>query len=221
MSRKLRRACSLSLIVAGAQALAFSALAQSPQGTEETRGTMDQSADVTSATTGAGTRGDRDRMDRHTSEHAAMKNVTPQSFAKQAAIIGQTEIELAQVALQNTKNEEIRLYAERMIKDHKAANEKLKKAAAQENISLPQTLDAEHRAKKQKLASLQGAAFDREYRKEMAKGHDKAVALFKSASQSKQMPEELREFAASTLDTLEDHREDAHDMREDAQEEGA
>jgi putative membrane protein len=146
-----------------------------------------------------------------------MKNVTPQSFASQAAVIGKAEIELANIALNNTKNEEIRLYAERMVKDHSAADAKLKKIAAKENLSLPQSLDAEHQAVKQKLSALKDDAFDREYRKEMAKGHDKAVALFESASQNKQMPEDLREFAASTLSTLEDHRDDAHDMHKKAQ----
>jgi putative membrane protein len=150
-----------------------------------------------------------------------MKDVTPQSFASQAAALNKAEIELSQLALKNTKNEETRIFAERMIKDHTAASEKLKKIAQQQNISLPESLDAEHKATKQKLSSLQGEAFNREYRKEMAKGHDKAVALFESASQNKQMPEELREFAASTLRTLEDHQEDAHDMHKEVQKEGA
>ncbi len=231
MSRKLRRVGSLTLVAMGVQALALSATAQTTN-PNSTRDTTKQSAGATSTTTGAGTsadatgaapgarnddRGTMRSESKHDAKHAGMKNVTPQSFATQAAVIGKAEIELAQIALNNTKNEEIRIYAERMIKDHTAADAKLKKIAAKENLSLPQSLDAEHRAVKEKLASLQGAAFDKEYRKEMAKGHDKAVALFESASQTEQMPEDLREFAASTLSTLEDHREDAHDMHEKAQ----
>lgn len=229
MSSNLRRFGSVSLIAIGAQALAFSALAQTTA-PENTRDTTRQSAGATSTATGTGTsadatgeRGDRaaERTQRSGAKNTQMANVTPQSFASKAAVLSTTEVELSQLALNNTKNEKIRIFAERMIKDHTAANEKLKKIAAQENISVPQSLDAEQRAVKQKLASLKGDAFDREYRKEMAKGHDKAVALFESASQNEQMPEELREFAASTLRTLEDHQEDAHDMHEDAMKEGA
>jgi putative membrane protein len=46
----------------------------------------------------------------------------------------------------------------------------------------------------------------------MAKGHDKAVALFESASQASQMPAELKEFAAATLPTLKEHMEMAHQL---------
>lgn len=226
MSSKLRRVGSISLIAAGVS-LALSAVAQTTPSTagDSTR----QSTGATSTTTGTGTSADATgasagaRDSKHSAKHtAAGKSVSPQTFASQAAVMSKAEIELANLALNNTKNEEIRLYAERMIKDHTAADAKLKKIASKESLTLPQSLDAEHRAVKDKLASLKGEAFDREYRKEMAKSHDKAVALFESASQTEQMPEELREFAASTLDTLEDHREDAHDMREKAQEkEGA
>jgi predicted outer membrane protein len=48
----------------------------------------------------------------------------------------------------------------------------------------------------------------------MAKGHDKAVALFESASQQPQMPEDLKQFAASTLPTLEQHKDMAHSLHE-------
>ena len=48
----------------------------------------------------------------------------------------------------------------------------------------------------------------------MANGHDKAVALFESASQQPQMPGELKQFAASTLPTLEQHQEMAHSLHQ-------
>ena len=143
-----------------------------------------------------------------------MKSVTPQSFASQAAVIGKAEIELGQIALKNTQDEGVRKYAERLVKDHSAADKKLKAIAAKENLQLPQSLDPEHEALKSKLQSLKGEDFDRAYLKAMANGHDKAVALFESASQQPQMPEDLKQFAASTLPTLEQHKEMAHSLHE-------
>lgn len=214
MSNKLRRAGAVSMVAAGVT-FALSAMAQT---TSPGAGTNSANQD---ATRGAATTTTRDKAahDMHDAKQQAKQtaSVSPQTFASKAAVIGKAEIELANLALNNTKNEEIRIYAERMIKDHTAADAKLKKIAAKENLTLPQALDPEHRAVKEKLAALKDDAFDREYRKEMAKGHDKAVALFESAAQTEQMPKDLREFAASTLDTLEDHREDAHDMHEKAQ----
>ena len=140
--------------------------------------------------------------------------VTPESFATQAAIIGKAEIELGQIAIKNTQDAQVRTYAERMVKDHSAADKKLKAIAAKENLKLPQTLDPEHEALKSKLQGLKGEDFDRAYVKAMANGHDKAVALFESASQQPQMPGELKEFAASTLATLEQHQEMAHSLHQ-------
>ena len=218
MSIKLRRAGAASMVAAGVT-FALSAIAQT---TSPGAGANSANQDATRGA--ASTTRDTAAHDKHDSKQAAKQtgamNVTPQTFASKAAVIGKAEIELANLALNNTKNEEIRIYAERMIKDHTAADAKLKKIAAKENLTLPQSLDAEHRAVKEKLAALKDDAFDREYRKEMAKGHDKAVALFESAAQTEQMPKDLKEFAASTLDTLEDHREDAHDMHEKAQKKG-
>jgi putative membrane protein len=142
------------------------------------------------------------------------KAVTPESFASQAAIIGKAEIELGQLALKNTQDEGVRKYAQRMVKDHGAADKKLKAIAAKENLQLPQSLDQEHESLKTKLQSLKGEDFDRAYMSAMAKGHDKAVALFESASQQPQMPGELKQFAASTLPTLEQHKEMAQSLHE-------
>lgn len=144
----------------------------------------------------------------------AMKAVTPESFASQAAIISKAEIELGQIALKNTQDEGVRKYAERMVKDHGAADKKLKAIAAKENLQLPQSLDAEHESLKTKLQGLKGEDFDRAYMSAMAKGHDKAVALFESVSQQPQMSGELKQFAASTLPTLEQHQEMAHSLHE-------
>lgn len=143
---------------------------------------------------------------------AMSRTVTPQSFATQAAVIGKAEIELGQLAAKNSDDQAVRAYAQRMVKDHQAADAKLKEIASAENLELPQSLDAEHQALKQKLSGLKGEAFDREYAKAMAKGHDKAVALFESASQAAQLPDELKEFAAATLPTLRQHMEMAHDL---------
>ena len=145
---------------------------------------------------------------------AMMKSVTPQSFASQAAIIGKAEIELGQIAMKNTQDQGVRTYAERMVKDHSAADKKLKAIAAKENLQLPQSLDQEHESLKTKLQSLKGEDFDRAYVKAMANGHDKAVALFESASQQTQMPDDLKQFAASTLPTLEQHQEMAHSLHQ-------
>lgn len=202
MSEKLLRGCLLSAALIASQSLASAALAQQTEEYRPRQSTTDRAATDTTRKT-----------------NAMSKTVSPQSFAQQAAVISQAEIELGQLAAQKSQDDDVREFAQRMVKDHKASSAKLEKVAKQNNLMLPQSLDAEHQAVKQKLSGLQGEAFDREYAKEMAKGHDKAVALFEAASQAPQMPAELKEFAASTLPTLKEHDKLAHSLNTDENDE--
>jgi putative membrane protein len=205
MSEKVWRGCLVTAAVIVSQAVACGALAQQTDENRPRQSTID--------------RGTTPDMTRTT--HAAMsKPVSPQSFATQAAVIGRAEIEFGQLAAQKSQDKGVRDYAQRMVKDHEAADAKLQKIAEQANLMWPESLDAEHEALKEKLSTLQGAAFDREYVKAMAKGHDKAVALFEAASQAPQMPAQLKEFAAATLPTLKEHDEIAHSLHA-RQKEGA
>src|SRR3954471_15895813 len=187
MSEKVRRGCLLSAALIACQALASGALAQQTDESRPRQSTSDR--DTATDTT-------------RTTNAAMSKTVSAQSFATQAAIIGKAEIELGQMAEQRSQSKDVKNFAQRMVKDHTAADAKLKKIAGKATLNLPDTLDAEHQAVKQKLSGLKGDAFDKEYIKAMAQGHDKAVALFEAASQGTQMPSELKEFAASTLPTL-------------------
>ena len=202
ISRKPGRGCLMSAALIASQALACAALAQHADESRPRQSTVERGTPIDATRT------------QHGDRPAMSKTVSPQSFATQAAVIGKAEIELGQLAMQKTDDQQVRAYAQRMVKDHQAADAKLRKLAATENLSLPQSLDAEHQALKEKLSNLQGEAFDREYAKAMAKGHDKAVALFEAASQAPQMSSELKEFAAATLPTLKEHDEMAHSLHE-------
>lgn len=145
-------------------------------------------------------------------EEKSTAPVTGQTFAQKAAVIGKAEIELGKLAMSNSSDSAVRDFGSRMVEDHTAAAAKLKAAAATDKVTLPTELDAKHAALKTKLAGLKGEAFDKEYAKAMATGHDEAVALFESATQSPTVPAELKEFAVSTLPTLESHKKLAHTL---------
>jgi putative membrane protein len=199
MSDKRPRGYVLAAALIASQALTCAALAQQTDESRPRQSTLER-----------GTPPDLTRT-QHSGDRPAMsRTVTPQSFATQAAVIGKAEVELGQLAVQQSQDQAVRAYAQRMVKDHQAAAAKLEKIAGQESLRLPQSLDAEHQALKEKLSDLRGATFDREYAKAMAKGHDKAVALFESASQAPQLSSQLKEFAAATLPALKEHQEMAH-----------
>ena len=219
MSTKLRHFVSVALLTASCCGISFSALGQQtpadrpemgpPEPSQSDRGqsSMDQSDQMDTSTPAPD-----DGMS--ASQRGPTQPVTAQTFASQAATIGKAEIELGQLAMQNGKDASIKQYGQKMVKDHTAADAKLKSIAAKDNLTLPSDLDAEHKAVKQRLSSLKGEEFDAAYRAEMAKGHDTAVALFESASQTNTLPDDLRQFAASTLPTLQQHQDMAHSLGE-------
>src|SRR3954471_21096006 len=180
MSTSLRRLASIILVSVSCCGVSVTSHAQETTGSERPDSSASSSASDPVDTSAPGPSEDT----LQTSIKGPTKPVTAQTFASQAAIISKAEIELGQLAVRNGKDPSVKQYGQRMVKDHTAADSQLKPIAAKENLTLPPDLDAEHRAIRQKLSSLQGEDFDVAYRAEMAKGHDRAVALFESAAQT-------------------------------------
>src|SRR5690348_15753921 len=59
------------------------------------------------------------------------------NFARKAAQGGMAEVAMGQLAESHAQNADVKSFGQRMVQDHGAANDKLKAAAAQENIQLP------------------------------------------------------------------------------------
>lgn len=135
-----------------------------------------------------------------------------QKFAKTAAMDGMAEVKLGELAGERAGKPEVKEFGAMMATDHGKANEELTTLAASKGMTLPEKLDAEHQAKSDKLAKLEGDAFDKAYVMEMVAAHKKAVSLFESASKTLK-DDELKGFAAKTLPTLKMHLEHAQGMQ--------
>jgi len=150
---------------------------------------------------------DRADADIATQRKAKASDVTTQEFVRKATLDGMTEVQVAQLALQKSKDPNVRAFAQLMVKDHTAAGEKLKVLATKEGVPVPASLDAEHQRMVKQMQSLNGATFDADYAKHMHSAHGEAVALFESASAGSAVSQPLREFAADTLPTLREHED--------------
>jgi putative membrane protein len=138
--------------------------------------------------------------------------LTAETFVVRAAIANMAEVELGKLALSRSSDPAVQAYARMMVDQHGRAQQDLKNAAAEAKIALPATVDEKHRKLAQKLASLSGADFDREYAKAMAAGHDDAVALFDAAAHAKNLPSSLQAFASRTLPVVRQHRDAAQQL---------
>jgi putative membrane protein len=169
--------------------------AMPPGGTQVDTGATRAATETTSGTDTTA-KGDRDEK---------MANITSAKFVEKAARQGMTEVEASKLALQKSNNEDVKSFANHMIKDHTQANNDLTSIASSKNLTVPTDPDMLHKAAIKRLSSKSGAEFDRAYAQQMSKDHDKTVALFRSASSASGVDPELQAFAKKTLPTLEHH----------------
>jgi putative membrane protein len=125
-------------------------------------------------------------------------------FYRDAAEGGLAEVAMGNLAQQKAQSPSLKEFGARMVKDHSAANEKLKALAQSKNITLPANPSVEEIEAKSKLQVLSGQSFDKSYIKGMIKDHESDIAEFKKEATSGRDPE-ARAFARATLPTLEEH----------------
>jgi putative membrane protein len=125
-------------------------------------------------------------------------------FVEKAAEGGMAEVQLGQLAAQRAQSDQVKQFAQRMVSDHTAANDKLKQVASQKGIALPTDLDSSSRREYDKLQKLSGSKFDREYMSHMVSDHKKDVKEFQSEAKSAK-DADIKSFASTTLPTLEEH----------------
>jgi putative membrane protein len=152
-----------------------------------------------------------DQMGMKSGSMANGMSTADEHFVKKAAQGGMAEVELGELAQQKAASPEVKRFAQRMVTDHTKANDELKQVASEKNITLPQSLDAKDEATKKKLSALSGEQFDRAYMNDMVNDHTKDVSEFKQESTSAKDPA-IKNFAASTLPTLEDHLKEARQI---------
>jgi putative membrane protein len=126
------------------------------------------------------------------------------TFYKHAAEGGMAEVELGNLAQAKAHNQSVKDFGAMMVKDHSAANDKLKSVAASKGVDLPTSPSVAQMATKTKLKVLSGDTFDKSYVKGMIKDHEEDIAEFKKEAASGQDPS-AKAFAKATLPTLEKH----------------
>jgi len=134
-----------------------------------------------------------------------------QGFLNEAARGGMMEVELGRVATQNADSDRVKQFGQRMVDDHDKANDALKSLAQRENVTLPTSIDKDEQKQIDRLSKLHGAAFDHAYMQAMVQDHEKDVAKFRQESKSARDPD-VKDFASTTLPTLEDHLRMAKDI---------
>ena len=134
-------------------------------------------------------------------------------FVVEAADGGMFEVQAAELAIKTSPSDEVKKFAQMILKDHSTANTELKAIAEKKNITLPIALSDDKQKKYDDLADKAGEEFDKAYCKLMVDDHEKDVKEFKKQAEKGEDPE-LKSWAAEKVPTLEHHLVTAEEMED-------
>lgn len=135
---------------------------------------------------------------------ATAAEISAQTFAEKAAQSDMFETESAKLALEKGKSEEVKTFAQTMMKDHGESTKALKEAAAKDGVKLPTEMGDDLKAKLESLKPLSGPQLDTAYISTQVAVHSDAVDLFDKYSKNGQAGA-IKSFAQSTYPTIRMH----------------
>jgi putative membrane protein len=133
-----------------------------------------------------------------------------QEFLTKAIQAGVAEVRISELALEKAQDEQVREFAERMVQDHTASNERLLSLAETAGDTPPTEMDQEHEAMLQQLSQLSGEEFDRQYMQGQVQDHQAAVDLF--ASEATQPTGPVDALAGELVPALRQHLQMAEEI---------
>ena len=133
-------------------------------------------------------------------------------FVRAAAIGGMAEVEFGELAQEKAQDDAVREFGRRMVEDHGKANDRLISIAKSAGIAVPDALDPEHQAMRDRLSSLDGAEFDLVYVSGQVADHQKAAQLLEYEIGSGQHVD-LKSFASEILPIVLQHLRAAQELQ--------
>lgn len=134
-------------------------------------------------------------------------------FAVMAADAGMAEVELGKLALSKSSNTEVKQYAQMMVDDHTAANNKLMAIASSKQITLPTSISDKHKKHVEDMSKMSGKDFDKHYISMMVDDHGEVVDAFKKENENTK-DTDLKNFTSETLPTLMKHHDQAKALKD-------
>jgi putative membrane protein len=114
------------------------------------------------------------------------------------------EIELCEMALQKTSNEDIKIFAQQMIDEHSQLGHEIELLCSQKNIPLPKDLSAEHKTKMNELSSLSEENFDRKFIEHNVKDHETHIKVFEHYA-NEESDSDIKTLAKKGVKMLSEH----------------
>ena len=134
------------------------------------------------------------------------------TFLKNTAEANMGEVAAAKMAQPKSQKADVKNFAQHMIDDHTAMEKDVEFAAAGLKVTLPTVPSKSDQKEAQKLAAMDGAAFDKAYMDAQVKGHKKVLAEMKHESSTTQNAQ-LRDLATKGSQKVAEHLKMAEDIQ--------
>lgn len=149
------------------------------------------------------------RPDQQPARDATMKATSADTeFAQKAAMSGKHEVDGAKFAAGKASNAGIKAFANKLAKDHTAANNELMSIMKRKQISAAMA----DKPAPEPWRDQTGAAFDRAFLEHAITEHEKGIALFEAEAKDGS-DAELKAWAGKKLPTLREHLKAAQDLK--------
>jgi putative membrane protein len=126
------------------------------------------------------------------------------AFVRKALEGNMAEIQMGQLALQKSSDDQVKQFAQRMVDDHGKMLDQLKPAAQAMGVKVPEGPSKGAMKNMDKMKGLSGDAFDQAYIKDMVKDHKKDSSEFKQEAQNTQNPQ-LKQLVTEASQTIDSH----------------
>ena len=154
------------------------------------------------------------RDERHGAEHG--KPTDPQ-IAHIAYTAGQIDIRAADLALKKTQNNAVKMFADEMVRDHTAVNQKAlalldKLKVKPEDNDTSKSLAGAAAKKRQELSKLSGAAFDKAYAQNEVAYHQTVNGALETTLIPSAKNGELKNLLETGLKLFQEHQKHAEHL---------
>ena len=140
-------------------------------------------------------------------------NETDETFVEVAARSNMAEIEFGELATTKASDSLVRVYAQKMVDHHNAAQDELKELADDYGgIEWPNDLDEGHDEVMEDLNNAEGYAFDTLYMATQIRMHEDAITTFQTAT-TNATDMRVKGYASKHLPTLQEHRQQADSIQ--------
>jgi predicted outer membrane protein len=113
---------------------------------------------------------------------ATAQDKATQRFLTKAIEGNLAEVQMGELAQKNGQNADVKSFGQMLQQDHTAANQKAMDVATKLGVNAPSGPNAKQKADYDKMAKLQGGAFDKAFAQHMVMDHKKDIAEYKKAS---------------------------------------